>query len=106
MKGLPLYTLLLSIACIFPSVSAEAFLVGADQLGPQDFVPMVIVHVAVEGVNVVREDLCCAQNVVLRLSVVLQVLEVVIKKVLQDLALILLRLLLRLATRCEDLHEA
>ena len=67
---------------------------------------MVIVHVAIEGVNVVWEDFRCAQDIVLRLSVVLQVLEVVIEEVFQNLALILLRLFLRLATRREDLNKA
>ena len=67
---------------------------------------MVIIHVAIEGIDVVWEDLCCAQYIVLRLSVVLQILKVVVEEVLQDLTLILLRLFLGLATRCEDLHEA
>ena len=42
----------------------------------------------------------------LRFSVVLQVLKVVVEEVLKDLALILLRLFLGLATCRENLHEA
>ena len=69
--GPALLVVFLGVARELLGVGPETLFVGADELGPQHPVPVKVVHVAVQRVDVVREDLRRPQDVMLRVLVIL-----------------------------------